>query len=149
MITFSLRRSKYGRAMLALKVNETAATVMGVNPITTKLIVFGLSGFVAGLAGGLYATYIRSISPEAFSVDLSVDVLTMTIVGGSGTLAGPLIGASFLVFLREWLRFLKEYYMILYGAGIVMVMIFMPDGIVGLIRRFARRLHGERERTPR
>lgn len=139
VITFRLRNSKYGRAMLSIKNAELAASVMGVNPITTKLVNFGVSGFFAGLAGGLYAAYIGSISPEAFSIDLSIDVLTMSLVGGSGTLAGPIIGATFLVVLKEWLRFLKAYYMILYGAGIVMVMIFMPYGIVGLFRRFFAR----------
>ncbi|MFQ5484777.1 MAG: branched-chain amino acid ABC transporter permease [Desulfobacterales bacterium] len=136
LITLSLRRSKYGRAMLSLKSCELAATVMGVNPLTTKLINFAIAGLFAGLAGGLYGGYIRSISPEVFSVDLSVEVLVMALVGGSGTLLGPIIGTIFLVLLKEWLRFLREYYMILYGAGIVFVMIFMPDGIMGLIKRF-------------
>jgi branched-chain amino acid transport system permease protein len=140
LITLSLRRSKYGRSMLALKVSELAATVMGVNPMTNKLINFGLSAFIAGMAGGLYASYISSISPEPFGVNLSVDVLTMLLVGGSGTIAGPIIGATFLVFLKEWLRFMKEYYMIIYGAGIVMVMIFMPYGIVGLAKRLFGRV---------
>ncbi len=135
LVTRSLRHSKYGRSMLALKVGELGATVMGVNPLTNKLINFGLSAFFAGIAGGLYGSYIGSISPEPFSINLSVDVLTMLLVGGSGSLGGPIIGATFLVVLKEWLRFLKEYYLIAYGAGIVLVMIFMPDGIVGLARR--------------
>jgi len=135
IVTISLRRSKYGRSMLALKVGELAATVMGVNPVVNKLINFGMSAFFAGLAGGLYASYINSISPEAFTVDLSVDVLTMLLVGGSGTIAGPVVGATFLMFLKEWLRFIKEYYMIIYGAGIVLVMVFMPFGLVGLAKR--------------
>ena len=141
LVTLSLRRSKYGRSMLALKVSEQAATLMGVNPTVNKLINFCLSSFFAGLAGGLYASYIGSISPEPFGVNLSVDVLTMLLVGGSGTIAGPVIGASFLVVLKEWLRFMKEYYMIVYGAGIVLVMIFMPDGIAGLTRYLAVRSH--------
>jgi branched-chain amino acid transport system permease protein len=77
----------------------------------------------------------KTISPEVFSVGLSVDILTMTLVGGSGTIAGPVVGATFLVFLKEWLRFIREYYMIIYGAGIVLVMIFMPYGFVGLAKR--------------
>jgi branched-chain amino acid transport system permease protein len=139
LATLSLRRSKYGRSMLCLKVGELAATVTGVDPVKNKLINFGLSAFFAGVAGGLYAGYIGSISPEPFSINLSVDVLTMLLVGGSGTIAGPVIGATFLVFLKEGLRFMKEYYMILYGAGIVLVMILMPYGIVGLGCRVASR----------
>lgn len=137
LATWSLRKSKYGRSMLSLKVSELAATVMGVDPLTNKLINFGIAGFFAGIAGGLYAFYIGSISPEAFSIDLSIEVLIMTIVGGSGTLIGPMIGATFMVVLKEWLRFLREYYMIMYGAGIVLVMIFMPYGIMGLIKRIS------------
>jgi len=141
LVTLSLRHSKYGRSMLCLKVGELAATVTGVDPVKTKLITFGLSAFFAGIAGGLYASYIGSISPEPFGINLSVDVLTMLLVGGSGTIAGPVIGATFLVFLKEGLRFMKEYYMILYGAGIVLVMILMPYGIVGLGHRVASRFH--------
>jgi branched-chain amino acid transport system permease protein len=150
-VTLSLRRSKYGRSLLALKVSERAATLMGVNPTVNKLIAFWLSSFFAGLAGGLYASYIGSISPEPFGVTLSVDVLTMLLVGGSGTIAGPVIGAAFLVALKEGLRFMKEYYMIVYGAGIVLVMIFMPDGIAGLITHLAARpsLRSQKDRrTP-
>lgn len=149
LVTVSLRRSKFGRAMLSVKVGELAANVMGVNPLTTKAINIAMSGFFAGLAGGLYASYIGSISPEAFDVMLSIDILTMTIIGGSGTIAGPIIGSLFLVFLKEWLRFIQEYYMIIYGAGIVLVMIFMPSGLVGLIKRIAAKfqlaggLHGK------
>jgi branched-chain amino acid transport system permease protein len=139
LVTLSLRRSKYGRSMLALKVGELAATMMGVNPMTNKLINFCLSSFFAGLAGGLYASYIGSISPEPFGVNLSIDVLTMLLVGGSGTIVGPIIGTTFLVVLKEWLRFMKEYYMILYGVGIVLVMVFMPYGLVGLVHRIAAR----------
>jgi branched-chain amino acid transport system permease protein len=139
LLTVSYRNSKYGRSALALKASEIAGSVMGVNPLTTKLVNFGLSAFVAGIAGGLYAAYISSISPEPFSVGLSVDVLTMLLVGGSGTIAGPIIGATFLVVLKDSLRFMQEYYMIIYGAGIVAVMIFMPEGIMGLIKRFTDR----------
>ena len=139
LVTRNLRQSKYGRAMLSLKTTEMAATVMGVNPVTNKLINFSLSGLFAGLAGGLYASYIGSISPEAFSIDLSIEILTMSLVGGSGTIAGPIIGATFLIVLKERLRFMREYYMILYGAGIVLVMIFMPHGIMGLVRRISDR----------
>ncbi len=135
LVTISLRRSKYGRSMLSVKVGELAANVMGVNPLSIKTINMGISGFFAGLAGGLYASYIGSISPEAFDIMLSIDILTMTIVGGSGTIAGPIIGSVFLVFLMEWLRFIKEYYMIIYGAGIVLIVIFMPTGIMGLINK--------------
>lgn len=139
LATVSVRRSKYGRSLLALKADELAATVMGVNSKSTKLIDFGLSAFFAGLAGGLYGGYMRSISPEVFTVELSVDLLTMVLVGGSGTVAGPVIGATFLVFLKEWLRFIKEYYMLVYGIGLVVVMIFMPYGFVGLAKRISAR----------
>lgn len=137
LTTESLRRSTYGRAMLSLKTNELAAAACGVKPVPSKLINFCLSSFFAGLAGGLYASYIGAVSPETFSIDLSIDVLTMCLVGGSGTVAGPIVGTAFLFILKENLRFLREYYMILYGAGIVAVMIFMPYGIVGMVRRIS------------
>jgi branched-chain amino acid transport system permease protein len=135
VLTAWLRRSSLGRACLAIKDNELAASACGVNPTIVKLSAFGWSAAIAGLAGSLYAHLFTFISPEVFTIDVSVAVLLMVLVGGAGTASGPVIGAVLLTFLPEWLRPLKQYYMILYGAAVVAVMVFMPEGLVGIVAR--------------
>ncbi|MFQ5694068.1 MAG: branched-chain amino acid ABC transporter permease [Nitrospinota bacterium] len=139
LITHRLYRSKFGRSFVALKDAELAAEVVGVDAARVKLLAFGMSAFIAGIAGSLYAHFTSFISPEVYTIDVSVIILLMLLVGGSGTISGCLVGAALLTFLPEWLRFLKEYYLILYGMGIVLIMVFLPDGIVGLARRLGLR----------
>lgn len=138
-VSWRIKNSKFGRSFLAIKSSELAAEVMGVNTTETKMLAFSLSAFFAGIAGSLYAHLFSFISPEVFTVEESVLILCMLLVGGSGSILGAIVGAVFLVFLQEWLRFLKEYYMILFGAGIVAVMVFMPSGIVGMVQQWIRK----------
>lgn len=134
-LTHRLRVSAFGRAATALRADEVAARAAGVSPALVKLSALGWSGAAAGLAGSLYAHFYTFISPEVFTVDVSVTVLVMVIVGGAGTRGGPLLGAVLLTVLPEWLRPFRQYYLILYGAAVVLVMVFWPDGIMGTLRR--------------
>jgi branched-chain amino acid transport system permease protein len=132
-LTERLRRSALGRACVALRADELAARASGVSPALVTLSALGWSGALAGIAGCLYAHFYTFISPEVFTVDVSVTVLLMVIVGGTDTRAGPLVGALLLTLLPEWLRPFRQYYMILYGAAVVLVMVFAPGGIVGTL----------------
>ena len=134
-LTGRLRRSALGRAFVALRSDELAARACGVSGALVKLSALGWSGALAGLAGSLYAHFYTFISPEVFTVDVSVTLLVMVLIGGAGTEGGPLVGALLLTFLPEWLRPFRQYYMILYGAAVVVVMVFAPDGIVGALKR--------------
>jgi branched-chain amino acid transport system permease protein len=98
----------------------------------TKVFSFALSALFAGFAGGLYAHMSSYISPDTFSFDQSIIFFTMVLVGGAGTVWGPIVGAVLLTFIPELLRFLQEYYMALFGIGICLAMLFMPQGIVRL-----------------
>ena len=97
-------------------------------------MAFVLAAFYAGTAGSLYAYLFSYISPETFSLEQSIVMLAMLLLGGIGSIAGAVIGAVVLSFLPEWLRFLKDYYLIVYGIGILLMMSFMPNGIVGFVR---------------
>ena len=134
-LTARLRRSALGRAFVTLRADELAARASGVSPALVKLSALGWSGALAGLAGCLYAHFYTFISPEVFTVDVSVTLLLMVIVGGTETRTGPLVGAVLLTFLPEWLRPFRQYYMIVYGAAVVLVMVFVPGGIVGTLGR--------------
>jgi ABC-type branched-subunit amino acid transport system ATPase component/ABC-type branched-subunit amino acid transport system permease subunit len=130
-----LKHSRFGRALMAIRENEMAAKTMGINAFYFKVMAFGLSAAYAGLAGALFAhSGSHYISPDTFSLEQSIMILAMMVMGGSGSALGSVVGAALLTLVPEVLRFLKEYYMLIYSAGIVAVIVFMPGGIMGLIQ---------------
>lgn len=132
-------RSRIGQILLAIRQNEDLVASVGVAAWKYKLFAFVASAMFAGLAGALYAHYQSFINPEIFSVAQSLDAILAVIIGGSGTLTGPVIGAFIVVFLPEYLRFADSFRLILYGLILVLATIFMPRGIVGLARDIASR----------
>jgi branched-chain amino acid transport system permease protein len=138
-----LKNSRVGRAFLAIQGNEMAAETTGVDSTLYKVMAFALSAGYGGLGGWLFAhSGSHYISPDTFSFDQSVMFLAMAVLGGNGSAVGSIVGASLLTLVPEVLRFLKDYYMMVYSAGIVAVMIFMPGGIASLVRglRLSQRL---------
>ena len=132
----ALMRSRTGLTLVAMRDAEDAAQSLGVNLTRNKLLVFGLSAFIVGLAGGFYAHYIGILTPSAaVGVDLMILVIAMTLVGGLGTLSGPVAGAFALTIIVELLRSIEDYRMLLYGAAIVLIVLFLPKGLVTLRRR--------------
>jgi branched-chain amino acid transport system permease protein len=126
-----IRRSRVGTALLALRDDALAAEVTGNDTARYKVLAFALGGLFAGAAGGLFAHYAAFVSPESFDLAASVSVLAMVVVGGLGTLAGPVLGAAVLTLLPELMRFTAEYRMLLYGLMLVAVMRYLPRGILG------------------
>jgi branched-chain amino acid transport system permease protein len=136
LLSVRIKNSRFGRGLLAICEDELAAEVAGVPTHWYKMLAFALSGFYGGAAGSLYAHLIGFISPDLFVFRQSIVFLCMFMIGGSGYIAGPLIGATLLTLLPEWMRFLKGYYMALYGLAVVVLAIGMPTGIMGLAERF-------------
>ncbi len=129
-----LKDSRVGRAFMAIRENEMAAETMGVDTTYYKIMAFALSAGYAGFGGWLFAhSCSHYISPDTFSFDQSVILLVMAVLGGNGSAIGSIVGAVLLTLLPEVLRFLKNSYMMFYAAGIVLIMIFMPSGIAGLV----------------
>jgi branched-chain amino acid transport system permease protein len=115
-----------------------AAETAGVDSTYFKIMAFALSAGYGGLGGWLFAhSGSHYISPDTFSFDQSVMLLAMAVLGGNGSAVGAIVGATLLTLVPEVLRFLKDYYMMVYAGGIVAVMIFMPGGIAGLVRTLA------------
>jgi branched-chain amino acid transport system permease protein len=130
-----LKDSRVGRAFLAVQGNEMAAETTGVDSTVYKVMAFALSAGYGGFGGWLFAhSGSHYISPDTFSFDQSVMFLAMAVLGGNGSAVGAIVGATLLTLVPEVLRFLKDYYMAVYAAGIVIVMIFMPGGIASLVR---------------
>ena len=123
--------SKIGRAWTALREDEIAATAMGVRSTRYKLYAVSFGAFWAGMAGCLFAAKMRFISPESFTFMESVLILSMVILGGLGSIAGVIVGAVILVSLPEALREIQMYRMLALGAGVVLMMIFRPQGLFG------------------
>lgn len=131
---FIVRRvhaSRIGRAWLALREDEIAASSVGINTTSYKLYAFAFGAFWAGLAGVLFAAKMQFVSPESFTFMESVLVLCMVILGGLGSIPGVILGSVILVMLPEMLREVQLYRMLALGSGLVLLMIFRPQGILG------------------
>ena len=129
-------RSRVGRALVALRENETLAQSVGIDPTHYLVLATMLSAGMAGLAGWLYAHYVRFVSPEVFLFTYTVTMVIMVVAGGKGTLAGPVVGAVIFTALPEALRAMTswQWQMLLYGVLLVLVLFFMPEGIVPSLR---------------
>jgi branched-chain amino acid transport system permease protein len=134
-----LKRTRLGLAMQAVRDNELAAEVVGVDTYRVKVAAFILSAALGGLGGGLFAGGFSFISPDQFSFAESVVFLTMALLGGVQSPFGAALGTALLILLPEWLRFLKVFYLAIYGLAVILIMDFMPAGIWGSIERLRRR----------
>jgi branched-chain amino acid transport system permease protein len=124
-----LRRSKIGRSFEAIKEDETAAKAMGINTTFYKLLAFVLGAIIAGVAGGLNAHFTFFLSPREYGFDPAVDILTGAIFGGIGSFVGPMVGSTILAVLPELLRFLKDFRLAVNGLILILVVIYLPNGI--------------------
>jgi branched-chain amino acid transport system permease protein len=144
LIAWRIRNSALGRAMIATRDSEIAAEQSGVDTTRTKLLAFMIGAAYAGLAGCLYASSIRFISPDSFSGIQAILLMTMLIVGGMGSIAGCVIGAVALTILPEALRFLGQWYLVLYGLGVIAVIALAPGGLASLASMMPLRRAGAR-----
>ncbi len=137
-LALRVRASKLGRAMIALRDSEIAAEVAGVDTVRIKMLAFAMSSMYAGVAGGLYVSYVNYVSPDLFSNAQAVLFFTMLVVGGTGSAVGAVLGTALLTALPEALRFLKEWYLVLYGVGVILIIIFIPEGLASLGLRWRK-----------
>ncbi len=129
-------RSKFGLRLLALREDEVGAEMMGIDTTRYKLIAFLLSAFLPGVAGGVDASRVGFIEPtSSFAVFITIQMIIMTMFGGRATALGPVIGAVVLTVVREalWARYPYDYQM-LFGILIIALILFMPEGVMGLVR---------------
>jgi len=132
-------RSSWGAAMRAVKDSEVAAESVGLNPIAIKTLAFTLSAGCAGLAGALFSPLSGFVTPSSFAFLQSILFVLVVVVGGAGTVSGPLIGAAIVVLLPEVLAGLAEYRLLFFGALMLVVLWAAPEGIVGEVLRWVRR----------
>lgn len=134
-----LVRSPWGRAFVALRENPVRAESLGVDTRRYTLLAFAIGAGLGGVSGALYAPLVQYLDPAPFTLGLSLNLLLMVLVGGAGKFAGPFVGAFVAVLLPEWLRFTGDAYLLLYAAAVLVLMVFCPTGLLGLVDRLAAR----------
>jgi branched-chain amino acid transport system permease protein len=127
-----IMNSRVGRTFIAIREDEVAAQSVGIPVFPAKVLSFVISTVMAGVVGAFFAHHARFVSADSFRLDETFVILTMLIVGGMGTVVGPIIGAVFLVILPEAARFLAHFREIVYGAILILVILFRPEGIAGI-----------------
>jgi hypothetical protein len=150
-LLWGLLRSPWGKAFTALRDNPIRAESLGVNIQAYTLLSFAIGAAYAGAAGALFASLVQFIEPAPFTVGASIMMYLMVVVGGPGYFFGPLIGSAVGVLLPEWLRFAQGWYLFVFGSAVVLLMLWLPDGLLSIpdrikAKRVAREASAARAR---
>jgi branched-chain amino acid transport system permease protein len=139
--------SKFGLALRAIKQDQDAAATLGVNPYMSKLWVHAIAAGLTGMAGGVYARYHAFIYPgDVFAFQTSISILLMPVIGGIGTVWGPVLGGVIFGIVEEELVVnFPNIHLLLYGSVLILIILFEPDGLIGLLRRLTRLFRRRRE----
>ena len=138
-LLWGLLRSPWGKAFQALRDNPIRAESLGVNIQAYTLLAFAIGAVYAGLAGALFACLVQFIEPAPFTVGASIMMYLMVVVGGPGYFFGPLLGSAVGVLLPDWLRFAQGWYLLVFGVAVVLLMLWLPDGLLSIHQRFKAR----------
>lgn len=140
-LQWRLLRSPWGKAFTALRDNPIRAESLGVDIRAYTLLSFAIGAAYAGAAGALFASLVQFIEPAPFTVGASIMMYLMVVVGGAGRFLGPVLGAAVGVLLPEWLRFAQGWYLFVFGSAVVLLMLWLPDGLLSIPERLrARRI---------
>jgi branched-chain amino acid transport system permease protein len=143
-LLWGLLRSPWGKAFTALRDNPIRAESLGVNIQAYTLLSFAIGAVYAGIAGALFASLVQFIEPGPFTVGASIMMYLMVVVGGPGYFFGPLLGSAVGVLLPEWLRFAQAWYLFVFGVAVILLMLWLPDGLLSIPDRIrAKRLARE------
>lgn len=144
-----VRHTQLGRSLAAVRDNEVAAQTLGINVYMTKVIAFTIAGIFAAVAGALYAMHSQFVSSDMFTFERSTSYIIMGMLGGINNTAGVFVGSVLVTLLPEWLRGMQQYLQLIYGVGVILLMIFMPMGLAGLAsnicKTLKRKLRGKQE----
>ncbi len=138
-LLWGLLRSPWGKAFTALRDNPIRAESLGINIQAYTLLSFAIGAVYAGIAGALFASLVQFIEPAPFAVGASIMMYLMVVVGGPGYFFGPLLGSAVGVLLPEWLRFAQAWYLFVFGVAVVLLMLWLPDGLLSIPERMRAR----------
>lgn len=131
-LLFALLRSPWGKAFTALRDNPIRAESLGININRYTLLAFAIGAAYAGIAGALFASLVQFIDPAPFNMQISIMMYLMVVIGGPGYLLGPVLGAAIGVLAPEWLRFAEGWYLFIFGAVVIGLMVWLPGGLLSL-----------------
>jgi branched-chain amino acid transport system permease protein len=137
MAVSRLVHSPVGRTLMAVRDSEPLAAAVGLDVMAAKRLAFTLSAAIAGLAGALFAGFIGFLGPESSNVETTFNMLLYVVVGGLGSLSGPVTGTFIVYGLSQMLAVLQQYQMVIFGIALVLLILFMPKGLAGAVRRLA------------
>ena len=132
LLLLGLLRSPWGKAFTSLRDNPIRAESLGIDTRSYTLLSFAIGAAYAGVAGALFASLVQFIEPAPFAVNASIMMYLMVVVGGPGYFLGPVLGAAVGVILPEWLRFAQAWYLFVFGSAVVLLMIWLPDGLLSI-----------------
>lgn len=135
IVTLAIQRSRFGRGLIAIREDETLASFLGVNVVAYKVAAYAISSMLAAMVGCAYAPIMNFISPEMLSAQETISLIGVLIIGGIGTVSGPIIGTLIFFGIPELLRVAQLYRLVVLGVIIVAVVLFMPQGVAGIVRR--------------
>ena len=133
VVIYKIIHSTWGLAFVAVRDSELFANSLGIDDFKYKLMVFGISAFLTGAIGAFYAHYVGMLSTRILGLDLFLILMVMLVVGGMGRFPGALIGSFIAIFLSEWLRPLETYRMVIFGAIVIVLVLFLPQGVTGVL----------------
>jgi branched-chain amino acid transport system permease protein len=140
-LLWGLLRSPWGKAFTALRDNPIRAESLGVSIQAYTLLSFAIGAVYAGIAGALFASLVQFIEPAPFTVGASIMMYLMVVVGGPGYFFGPLLGSAVGVLLPEWLRFAQAWYLFVFGIAVILLMLWLPDGLLSIPDRLRAKRH--------
>ena len=138
-LLWALLRSPWGKAFTALRDNPIRAESLGIDTRNYTLMSFAIGAVYAGIAGALFGSLVQFIDPAPFTVEASIMMYLMVVVGGPGYFLGPLLGAAVGVILPEWLRFAQAWYLLIFGLSVMLLMVWLPDGLLSAPERWRAR----------
>ena len=147
LIMYRIIHSLPGRTYIAIRNSEELAQTIGISTMKNKMTVFVLSTLFAGLSGALYASFVRFIGPDIGSISITFDLLTYLLVGGIGTLSGPIVGTLIIVWLSQYLQDFQENRMLIFGPVLTLLIIFYPRGLVGAVSTWNTNRKAKKERV--
>ncbi|MBO9513287.1 MAG: branched-chain amino acid ABC transporter permease [Variovorax sp.] len=148
-LSFRFVYSNAGRAAVAVRENRYVAQSIGIRPLRYSMLALVLGALLSGMAGGFYAHYISFVGPEVFRFAFMVSMIIMVLVGGKGTLVGPLIGALLVTFLEEYLREAKELRLSIFGLAVIAIVLFVPRGLMGFVLQWRASRRAESSQAAR
>jgi branched-chain amino acid transport system permease protein len=141
-LSYRLANSRIGRAWVAMREDEQIAEAMGISTVRYKLLAFATGAAVGSMSGALFAVQIGSLSPASFNILVSITALAIIILGGMGSIPGVIVGALFLVGVPGFLSEFEQFQLLIYGAVLIGIMLYRPEGLIPNVRR-TRELHEE------